>query len=137
MPWKSVTLEALNPRLGRKLIVGKDIMLARVFLAKGCIVPEHSHPNEQLTYILQGALKFWIAGKEIVVRAGEVLTIPPNMPHKAKALEHTDDLDIFTPPRADWMSGYRLLPALSNSSLCRDPACAEIWNRDPGSQTNV
>lgn len=105
MPWKSVALEALNPRLGRKLIVGKDIMLARIFLAKGCIVPKHSHPNEQLTYILQGALKFWIAGKEIVVRAGEVLTIPPNMPHKAKALEHTDDLDIFTPPRADWMRG--------------------------------
>ena len=62
IPWNSITLETLNPQLGRKLIVGKDIMLARVFLKKGCVVPEHSHPNEQLTYILEGALKFWIDG---------------------------------------------------------------------------
>jgi len=105
VPWDSIPLETLNPQLGRKLIVGKDLMLARVFLKQGCIVPEHSHPNEQLTYILGGALKFWIAGKEIVVHAGEVLTIPPNMPHKAEAVEDTDDLDVFTPPRADWMTG--------------------------------
>ncbi|HVM91777.1 MAG TPA: cupin domain-containing protein [Terriglobales bacterium] len=105
VPWDSIPLENLNPQLGRKLIVGKDLMLARVFLKKGCIVPEHSHPNEQLTYILDGALKFWIDGKEIVVHAGEVLTIPPNMPHKAEAVEDTDDLDVFTPPRADWMTG--------------------------------
>lgn len=79
-------------------------MLARVLLKKGCIVPLHSHVNEQLTYILEGALKFWIDNREIVVHAGEVLTIPPNMPHKAEALEDTVDLDIFHPPRADWLS---------------------------------
>jgi len=105
VPWSSVQVEALNPLLGRQLVVGRDVMLARVLLKKGCIVPEHSHPNEQVTYILEGALKFWIAGKIIVVHAGEVLTIPPNMPHKAEALEDTVDLDIFYPPRADWMSG--------------------------------
>jgi quercetin dioxygenase-like cupin family protein len=79
-------------------------MLARVLLKKGCVVPLHSHVNEQLSYILEGALKFWIDEKEIVVRSGEVLTIPPNMPHKAEALEDTVDLDIFHPPRADWLS---------------------------------
>jgi quercetin dioxygenase-like cupin family protein len=79
-------------------------MLARVLLKKGCIVPEHSHHNEQLTYILEGALKFWIDGKEIVVRAGETLAIPRNMPHKAEALEDTVDLDVFNPPRADWIN---------------------------------
>ena len=105
VPWSSVEVEALNPLLGRQLVVGRDVMLARVLLKKGCIVPEHSHPNEQVTYILEGALKFWIDGKIIVVHAGEVLTIPPNMPHKAEALEDTVDLDIFCPPRADWMSG--------------------------------
>ncbi|HTR23265.1 MAG TPA: cupin domain-containing protein [Terriglobales bacterium] len=105
VPWDSIPVETLNPQLGRKLVVGRDIMLARVFLKKGCIVPEHSHPNEQVTYILEGALKFWIDNKEIVVHAGEVLTIPPNMPHKAEAVEDTDDLDVFTPPRADWMTG--------------------------------
>ena len=103
--WDSVAIETLKPDLGRQLIVGQNIMLARVLLKKGCIVPEHSHPNEQVTFILDGALKFWIDGKEIVVNAGEVLTIPPNMPHKAEALEDTVDFDVFTPPRADWMGG--------------------------------
>ena len=82
----------------------RHIMVARVLMKKGCIVPLHSHHNEQFTYILEGALKFWIDGKEIVVRAGEVLTIPRNMPHKAEALEDTVDLDVFNPPRADWIN---------------------------------
>ena len=105
VPWSSVAVEALNPLLGRHFVVGQNVMLARVLLKKGCIVPEHSHPNEQLTFIAEGALKFWIDGKIIVVNAGEVLTIPPNMPHKAEALEDTVDFDVFNPPRADWMSG--------------------------------
>ncbi len=105
IPWSSVPVETLNPLLGRHFVVGQNIMLARVLLKKGCIVPEHSHPNEQLTFIAAGALKFWIDGKEIVVSSGECLTIPPNMPHKAEALEDTVDFDVFNPPRADWMSG--------------------------------
>ncbi len=104
VPWNSVPLEDLNDLLQRHFVVGQEIMIARVLLKKGCIVPEHSHSNEQLTYILQGALKFWIDGKVLVVRAGEVLTIPSNMPHKAEAVEDTIDLDIFCPPRADWMN---------------------------------
>ncbi len=104
IPWDSVELEDLNPLLQRHFVVGKNVMLARVLLKKGCIVPEHSHHNEQITYILEGALKFWIDGKEIVVKAGEVLTIPPDMPHKAEALVDTVDLDVFNPPRADWIN---------------------------------
>jgi len=104
IPWSSVEVEALNPLLGRHFVVGQNVMLARVLLKKGCIVPEHSHHNEQITYILEGALKFWIDGKKIVVNAGEVLTIPPNMPHRAEALVDTVDLDIFNPPRADWIN---------------------------------
>jgi quercetin dioxygenase-like cupin family protein len=104
IPWNTVEMEELNPLLRRQFVVGRDIMVARVLMKKGCIVPEHSHVNEQLTYILEGALKFWIDGKEIVVHAGEVLTIPPNMPHKAEALAETVDLDVFNPPRADWMN---------------------------------
>jgi quercetin dioxygenase-like cupin family protein len=104
IPWSSVAIEELNPLLGRHFVVGQNVMLARVLLKKGCIVPEHSHHNEQITYILAGALKFGIDGKEIVVNAGEVLTIPPNMPHWAEALADTVDLDIFNPPRADWIN---------------------------------
>jgi quercetin dioxygenase-like cupin family protein len=104
IPWSSVPLEDLNPLLQRQFVVGQEIMLARVLLRKGCIVPEHSHHNEQLTYILEGALKFWIDGKEIIVHAGETLCIPSNMPHKAEAIEDTVDLDVFSPPRADWIN---------------------------------
>jgi quercetin dioxygenase-like cupin family protein len=102
--WSEVELENLKVGLDRQLVVGENMMLARVLLKKGCIVPEHSHHNEQLTYILEGALKFTIDGKEIVVGAGEVLCIPPNMPHAAEALEDTVDLDVFNPPRADWLN---------------------------------
>src|ERR1700756_4124604 len=104
IPWHTIPLEDLNPLLQRQFVVGQEIMLARVLLKKGCIVPEHSHHNEQLTYIVEGALKFWIDGKEITVHAGEVLTIPPHMPHRAEAVEDTVDLDIFNPPRADWIN---------------------------------
>jgi quercetin dioxygenase-like cupin family protein len=102
--WKDVELETLNPLLDRQIVTGDSLMLSRVLLKKGCIVPEHSHLNEQLTYILEGALKFTIDGREIVVSAGEVLCIPPHMPHKAEALEDTVDLDVFYPPRQDWLN---------------------------------
>ena len=104
IPWHTIPLEDLNPLLQRQFVVGQEIMVARVLLKKGCIVPEHSHHNEQVTYILDGALKFWIDGKEITVHAGEVLCIPAHMPHKAEALEDTVDLDVFNPPRTDWIN---------------------------------
>jgi len=104
IPWNSVELERLNPLLKRQLVVGEKVMIARVLLDKGCVVPLHSHHNEQVTYILEGALKFCLNGEEVVVRAGEVLCIPPNVPHEAVALEDTVDLDIFTPPREDWIA---------------------------------
>ena len=104
LAWKDVEREEMNPLLYRQLIVGQEVMLARILLKKGCIVPWHSHVNEQLSSIFEGALKFWIDGKEIVVRAGEVLVIPPNMPHKAEALEDTLAIDTFHPPREDWIN---------------------------------
>ena len=104
MVWEQVEEEQLNPLLTRKMITGENLMLTKVVLKKGCIVPEHSHVNEQLTWIMEGALKFTIDGTEIIVAAGEVLCIPSNMPHKAEALEDTVDYDIFYPPRADWLN---------------------------------
>ena len=99
--WADLPVESLNPLLGRQLVVGDQIMVSRILLKKGCVVPMHSHVNEQVAYMLEGALKFTINGDEIVVRAGEFLCIPPNVPHQAEALEDTVDIDIFTPPRAD------------------------------------
>ena len=103
LAWKDIEKEEVNPLLYRQLIVGEQVMLARILLKKGCVVPMHSHVNEQLSSIFEGALKFWIDGKEIVVRAGEVLVIPSNMPHKAEALEDTLAIDTFHPPREDWI----------------------------------
>lgn len=104
--WDSMKKERVSDMLERRLITGDRMMLAHVYLKKGCIVPKHSHANEQLTYILEGALRFWIGddeAEEIVVHAGEVLLIPSNVPHKAEAIEETLDVDVFSPPRQDWL----------------------------------
>ncbi len=105
--WADLEVERLNPLLTRTLITGERSMLARVRLAKGCVVPKHSHDNEQFTLVLDGALLFRIGdeGREVTVRTGEVLFIPSGVPHEAEALEDTDDLDVFTPPRQDWLDG--------------------------------
>lgn len=104
IPWNTVEREHLNPLIDREMLTGQNLMLARVLMKKGAHVPLHHHHNEQVTYILEGALKFAIDGKEIVVKAGEVLCIPSNMPHEAWALEDTIDLDVFNPPREDWLN---------------------------------
>ena len=101
--WDDIEVEQLSSHIGRQFIVGSNVMIARVLLKKGAVVPMHHHHNEQVSYILEGALKFFIDGKEVVVRAGEVLCIPPNVPHEAHALEDTIDLDVFNPPRQDWI----------------------------------
>ena len=104
IPWNQVEREPLNDKIERQMLHGDKLMLARVFMKKGAHVPKHQHHNEQVTYILEGALKFAVDEKEIVVNAGEVLCIPGNMPHQAWALEDTLDLDVFTPPREDWLN---------------------------------
>jgi quercetin dioxygenase-like cupin family protein len=101
--WNDIEVEPLSPQIGRQMIVGTNVMAARVLLKKGARVPLHSHHNEQVTYVLEGALHFFIDNRELTVSAGEVLCIPPNMPHEAIALEDTVDLDIFNPPRQDWI----------------------------------
>lgn len=104
--WDEVPLEQLNPRLQRQIIAGDRVMLTRIYLREGCVVPLHHHENEQLSYIVEGALKFWLGsedGEEIIVRSGEVLHLPSNLPHRALALEDTLDIDIFCPPRQDWL----------------------------------
>ena len=104
--WDAMPKEQVTDMIDRRLITCNRMMLAHVYLKQGAIVPRHSHHNEQITYILEGALKFWIgdAGeREVIVRAGEVLTIPSNVPHRAEALEDTLDVDIFDPPRQDWL----------------------------------
>ena len=106
--WDDLPKEELKADLARKLISTERMMLAQVFLEQGCVVPQHSHENEQLTYILEGKLRFWLGEDEsevVDVGAGEVLHLPSWLPHKAEALEDTLDVDIFCPPRQDWLDG--------------------------------
>ena len=104
--WDEMPREQVTDMIDRRFITCNRMMIAHVYLKKGCVVPRHSHDNEQITYILEGALKFWIGDqgeREVTVRSGEVLTIPSNVPHRAEALEDTLDVDIFDPPRQDWI----------------------------------
>jgi unsaturated pyranuronate lyase len=106
--WDDLAKEPLREDLSRRLISTERMMLAQVFLDQGCVVPQHSHENEQLVYILEGKLRFWLGEDESVVvdvAAGEVLHIPSWLPHKAEALETTLDVDVFSPPRQDWLDG--------------------------------
>jgi quercetin dioxygenase-like cupin family protein len=116
--WDDLPREELNPLIGRRLVTGERMMLAHVYLAQGAVVPKHAHENEQLTYILEGRLRFRLGedGSEVVdVAAGEVLHIPSHLPHEAEALEDTLDVDVFSPPRQDWLDG-------SDAYLRRPPA---------------
>jgi quercetin dioxygenase-like cupin family protein len=109
--WDDIPLERVTDDIARRLFTGERMMLAHVYLDKGAVVPTHSHENEQLTYILEGALRFWLGDegsgdvRELVVSAGEVLYIPSHVPHKAEALQDTFDVDVFSPPRQDWLDG--------------------------------
>jgi quercetin dioxygenase-like cupin family protein len=106
--WDDLPRERLNDHIDRRLITGSNMMIAHIYLRKGGIVPKHSHHNEQITYVLDGALRFLLGeeqDEEVIVRSGEVLTIPPNLPHSAEALEDTLDVDVFNPPRQDWLDG--------------------------------
>ena len=105
--WDEMDKEKVTDGIDRRVITGQQAMLAHIYLEKGAVVPMHSHENEQLTYLLEGALKFWIGERreELILRAGEVLHIPSNLPHQAEALEDCLDVDVFSPPRQDWLDG--------------------------------
>ena len=106
--WEDMPRERVTDAIDRKIITGPRMMIAHVFLKKGAVVPKHSHENEQITYILEGGLRFKIGddgAQQLDVLAGEVLVIPSNVPHEAVAIEDTLDIDVFNPPRQDWLDG--------------------------------
>ena len=101
--WDEIALEKVTEMVSRKIVSGEREMLAQIYLKRGALVPMHAHDSEQMTYILQGALRFLIEGEEFTVREGEVLHIPSRTPHQAEALEDTLELDVFSPLRAEWV----------------------------------
>ena len=105
--WDEMQTEELSPVIHRKMLWGERVMLSHVILKKGSVVPTHSHDNEQFSYILSGSMRFWVGKeeREIIIKAGEVLHLPSNIPHGAETLEDTVSLDVFSPPRQDWIDG--------------------------------
>ena len=103
--WDEIALDKVTEMLSRKIVTGEREMLVQVYVKRGCLVPLHAHQSEQMTYVLQGALKFLVAGEDITVREGEVIHIPSGVEHQAEALEDTFELDIFSPVRQEWLTG--------------------------------
>ena len=105
--WSDVPREEVKAHLGRRLVTGERIMLANVDLQKGCVVPQHAHVHEQVSYVLDGHLRLSVGedGAEVYdLRAGDVVVLPSNVPHAAVAIEDTTVLDVFSPPREDWIN---------------------------------
>lgn len=103
--WDEIALEKVTEMVSRKVVAGDRGMLAQIYLKRGAVVPLHAHDSEQMTYVLQGALKFLIEGEETIVREGEVLHIPAGLPHQSEALDDTFELDVFSPIRPEWLDG--------------------------------
>jgi len=101
--WDEIALEKITEMFSQKIVTGDREMLAQIYLKRGALVPIHTHESEQMTYVLQGALRFLVDGEEIIVREGEVLHIPSGAPHQAEALEDTFELDVFSPIRKEWL----------------------------------
>ena len=103
--WTSVPREELNPLFARQVIHGDTVTVARIFMKKGCLVPEHSHHNEQVSMMHEGTLRFLVEGQEILLGPGQVLRIPPHIPHSAEAMDDCFATDFFAPRREDWIRG--------------------------------
>jgi quercetin dioxygenase-like cupin family protein len=103
--WDEIALEKITEMMSRKVIAGERLLLAHVYLKRGALVPMHSHDNEQMTYVLEGALRVHVGGEEVTIREGEVLRIPGGLPHQAEALDDTLELDVFSPARKEWLPG--------------------------------
>jgi quercetin dioxygenase-like cupin family protein len=103
--WDQIEKEQVNPKFTRQVIHAETMTVARLFLKKGCFVPEHSHHNEQISMVEEGSLEFVLAGETLIIKAGEILRIPPHVPHSAEAQEDSVVVDLFSPPREDWIRG--------------------------------
>ncbi len=121
--WADIPPEPMNPLVTRQYVVGTNTMLARIVLKKGAHVPLHQHFHEQISHVVEGALSFLVDGEEVAVRAGDILCIPPHVPHEVTALEDSVALDIFNPPRQDWIDG--------DDAYLRGAAAAKPANNRP------
>jgi len=100
----AVSKEKLSDKITRQYVMGSQSMLVKWTLKSGAVISLHFHPNEQITWITKGSVKVLSQGKQFIVKAGEILIIPPYVPHEFYALEDTIDIDFFSPVREDWLN---------------------------------
>ena len=103
--WRDEPVEQLSPVIGRRMFHTDGTTVAWITLAKGALVPEHAHPNEQIATVIEGRLRFVVAGEEFVAATGDTVPLAANVPHEVEALEDSVVLDVFAPVRADWLRG--------------------------------
>ena len=101
--WDEIALEKITEMVSRKFVSGERETMAQIYLKRGAVIPRHAHDHEQMTYVLQGALKLLVGSEEVTLREGEVLHISPGVPHQVEALDDTFVLGVFSPVRADWL----------------------------------
>jgi quercetin dioxygenase-like cupin family protein len=103
--WAKVPSEEMSAHLSRKVVHTQNMTIARLQLKKGGIVPQHHHINEQVAFVVSGALKFVIGDATQELRSGQCVVIPPDVPHSVEVLEDSDVIDTFSPARTDWLAG--------------------------------
>ena len=103
--WVDLPETAMTPQIKRRMVTGEKLMVLNLTLTKGAVVGEHHHPHEQISFVLSGALEFDLSGEKRVVRGGEGVVLPSNLPHAVVALEDSQVLDMFSPPREDFLTG--------------------------------
>lgn len=106
--WSKVPVEQVNDKMKRQLVYGEKVMVSRIQFEDGCIVPLHHHENEQITQVVSGQMRFWFGADEseiIELGPGDTIVIPANLPHKALTIGPVEEIDIFAPPRQDWIDG--------------------------------
>jgi quercetin dioxygenase-like cupin family protein len=101
--WSDIPTEPINASIGRQFITGERVTVGRFEMKAGAVVPRHAHENEQVSCVLSGALRFHFDDRDVLVRSGEVMQIPPNVAHAVDVVEDCVVVDVFCPVRQDWL----------------------------------
>ena len=106
--WDAIPTEEVTPMMERKILAGEKMMIAKMKFKDGFRVPLHHHENEQITSVLSGTIRFWFGEnkeQEMDLHAGDMVVIPPNLPHEALMIGDVEEIDSWAPPRQDWLDG--------------------------------
>jgi quercetin dioxygenase-like cupin family protein len=103
--WSEIQIEHPAEGIARQMVVGDNLMMCRFRFAPHLVTPEHSHPHEQMSVVVQGRVRFFVEGQERIASPGDVLHFPSGCRHGATMMdEEVILIDIFTPIREDFLT---------------------------------